>query len=93
MIPEFVQAFVRQLSDLLPSIRTTVDSPAVPEGETFIDIVDGEFATEVSYRPMFGFGIYVTPVTYGQRPDELFRSAQKAAQRSCNSGISFRKMA
>ncbi|UPT92446.1 helix-turn-helix domain-containing protein (plasmid) [Bradyrhizobium barranii subsp. apii] len=50
-------------------------------GESFIDISDGDFRTEVSYRPNFGFGIYVTTGVFGQRPDEVFRNAAKAAKR------------
>ena len=81
MAEETVQTFIAALSELAPNARVTVDAAASPEGETFIDIADGEFFTTVSYRPAFGFGIYVTPSAFGQRPDEVFRSAQKAARR------------
>jgi len=51
------------------------------KGETFIDIKAGSFSTDVSYRPASGFGVYIKNGTFGQRPDEVFRHADKAALR------------
>jgi DNA-binding XRE family transcriptional regulator len=76
-----LEAFLSALREVAPSIIAHIDAPANPKGETFIDLRDGNFNTEVSYRPDVGFGIYVSDPTFGQRPDELYRSASKAAQR------------
>jgi DNA-binding XRE family transcriptional regulator len=35
----------------------------------------------IGYRPDVGFGIFISDSKYGQRPDEIYRSASKAAQR------------
>src|SRR5882672_4445621 len=76
-----VDTFLRMLRRAAPGVRAQVDTPSDPKGETFIDLSDGEFSTEVSYRPEIGFGIFVSERTFGQRPDEIYRSAPKAAQR------------
>ncbi|WP_051462971.1 helix-turn-helix domain-containing protein [Bradyrhizobium sp. URHA0013] len=81
MTSQLVEAFVSALRDLAPDAKIAVDEAESEGGESFIDISDGDFRTEVSYRPSFGFGIYVTPGVYGQRPDEVFRNADKAAKR------------
>ena len=76
-----IDAFVRALREVAPSASTHIDSPSDPNGESFIDLTDGEFSTEISYRPETGFGIFVSDRQYGQRPDEIYRLAAKAAQR------------
>jgi DNA-binding XRE family transcriptional regulator len=78
---ESLDAFLRALHEVAPGISSKIDAPSDPKGETFIDLVEGSFSTEVSYRPDVGFGIYVSDPTFGQRPDEIYRSAAKAAQR------------
>jgi hypothetical protein len=76
-----VSDFIGVLGERAPNIETIVDAPADPKGETFIDVKAGSFSTEVSYRPAFGFGIYIKNGTFGQRPDEVFRHADKAVTR------------
>jgi DNA-binding XRE family transcriptional regulator len=76
-----LDAFLRALSEVAPSARAQIDAPIDPKGETLLDLSDGTFSTEVSYRPDVGFGIFVSDSKYGQRPDEIYRSASKAAQR------------
>jgi DNA-binding XRE family transcriptional regulator len=76
-----VDAFLGALHESAPNISAQIDTPSDPKGEAFIDLTDGAFHTEVSYRPEVGFGIYVSDNTFGQRPDEIYRSASKAAQR------------
>ena len=76
-----IDAFVHALRKVAPSASTHIDSPNDPKGESFIDLTDGSFSTEISYRPEAGFGIFVSDREYGQRPDEVYRSAAKAAQR------------
>jgi hypothetical protein len=76
-----VSDFIGILEKLAPGVETSVDTPSDPNGETFIDIRLGAFSTEVSYRPAFGFGIFIKEGIFGQRPDELFRHADKAATR------------
>jgi len=76
-----LDSFLVALRATSPGMDAQVDAPSDPTGESFIDLSDGDFATEVSYRPTVGFGIYVSDRIYGQRPDEIYRSASKAAQR------------
>ena len=40
---------------------------------------EGNFSIEVSYRLGYGFGFYVGNATYGQKPDEVFRTTNRAA--------------
>jgi DNA-binding XRE family transcriptional regulator len=76
-----IDTFLRALREVAPSAMAQIDAPTDPKGETFLDLSDGAFNTEVSYRPDVGFGIFVSDSKYGQRPDEIYRSASKAAQR------------
>ncbi|QDF41311.1 XRE family transcriptional regulator [Bradyrhizobium symbiodeficiens] len=81
MTAQSIEAFVKNLLELAPNAKINVDEAEADGGESFIDISEGDFRTEVSYRPNFGFGVYVTPRAFGQRPDEVFRTADKAAKR------------
>ncbi|WP_430245071.1 XRE family transcriptional regulator [Neorhizobium sp. DAR64861/K0K2] len=59
-----------------------VDSPKDPDGESFLDIAKGEFSTQISFRPGVGLGVFISEPAFGQRPDEIYRSAEKAVQRA-----------
>lgn len=75
-------AFSELLNKLKPQLNIVVDAPDDAKGEYFIDISDeGNFSIEVSYRLGYGFGFYVGNATYGQKPDEVFRTTNRAAQR------------
>ena len=63
------------------NFTVAVDSPSDPSGETFIDIAKDDFTAQVSFRPNAGVGIFISEATYGQRPDEVYRNAEKAANR------------
>src|SRR3954469_25158613 len=76
-----LDAFLRALRQVAPSATAQIDAPMDPKGQTFLDLSDGTFSTEVSYRPDVGFGIFVSDSKYGQRHDEIYRSASKAAKR------------
>jgi len=76
-----IDAFLRALREVAPGAKAQIDAPTDPKGETLLDVSDGTFNTEVSYRPDAGFGIFISDSKYGQRPDEIYRSASKAAQR------------
>lgn len=86
-----LDAFLTILRELIPGIVAQVDAAAEPAGESFIDIDDGDFSTEISYRPDVGFGVYVGDRIFGQRPDEIYRSATKAARRVAQLSESFKK--
>lgn len=81
LMVDSLDAFLRALRQVAPSATAQIDAPMDPKGETFLDLSDGTFSTELSYRPDVGFGIFVSDSKYGQRPDEIYRSASKAAKR------------
>ncbi|MDP9813914.1 DNA-binding XRE family transcriptional regulator [Rhizobium tibeticum] len=58
-----------------------VDAPDDPNGETFLDISKNDFFTQISFRPHAGLGVFISDDAYGQRPDEVYRNAVKAANR------------
>lgn len=62
--------------------RASVDAPADPAGEWFLDLeVDG-FATSVAWRRDRGFGIFSSGTDgIGARPDEIFRDPSLASRR------------
>lgn len=78
---DFVNDFIRILKTAFRNALIEVDAAETPSGESFITISIGNFQTEVSYRKEAGLGLFHSPATFGQRPDEIFRSAEKAARR------------
>lgn len=89
MMVDTLESFLAALHETIPAMIARVDSPDDPNGETFIDLSCGRFGTEISYRPDSGFGIFISEGAYGQRPDEVYRSASKAAQRIEQLRVSF----
>jgi hypothetical protein len=86
-----IAEFVNALRRLAPRLTVTIDAADDPDGETFLDLSEDGFTAEVSHRADSGFGIYVKPGLYGQRPDEVYKTAAKAAQRIVRLRNSFRE--
>jgi transcriptional regulator with XRE-family HTH domain len=60
----------------------TVDVPADPSGEWWIDLSLGGWETSVAWRPGLGFGLFAASEgDYGERPDEIYRNPELAAER------------
>ena len=79
--PQPIVDFTALLEAIEPSVQVSVDAPDLLEGEFFLDVAFAGFATEVSYRSEVGFGLFVSDGEFGQKPDEIFKSPQKAAIR------------
>ena len=70
------------LAGLKGVTRFSVDAPADPTGEWFLDFVIDGFATSVAWKRDRGFGIFSSGVDgIGSRPDEIFRDASLASRR------------
>lgn len=76
-----IKLFIETLGKLAPDLNVTIDQPRSTKGEIFFDIKGTDVSTEASYKPGFGFGIYTSSPSYGQRPDEVHEAAEKAAER------------
>jgi hypothetical protein len=76
-----VEEFIKALGTLAPPLSFAIDAPDSPQGETFIDIFDEEFATEVSFQRDQGFVVFLSEKGFGQRADEVFRGPAEAAAR------------
>lgn len=70
---------VAHLQELGFAVET--DAPDDSNGETFLDITRNDFSTQISFRPHAGLGLFISDDAYGQRPDEVYRNAEKAANR------------
>jgi hypothetical protein len=81
--PADIAEFVRLLQTEIPDVKVEIDPPGLPEGEWWLDLSRGGFETTVAWRPAFGFGIFTSEPEYGDRPDEIYRNADKAARRIC----------
>lgn len=77
-----VARFIERLQEIEPAVNVAVDPPENASGETWIDISRDRFSTSISFRPGFGFGVYVTSDAYGEGPDEIFQSPEKTARRT-----------
>ncbi|MDF1730860.1 MAG: XRE family transcriptional regulator [Minwuia sp.] len=76
-----IQMFGECLRIAIPDVTIAVDRPDDPDGESWIDIGCGDFATSISYQPRYGFGVHIAAVGYGERPDEIYRTPVTAAKR------------
>ena len=72
---------IKLIETKFENVKASIDLPEDPIGESWIDITAGNFSTSISYRRGVGFGLYIMDSVYGERPDELYRTVEKAAQR------------
>lgn len=61
-----------------PNASITIDRPANPLGEWWLDISTDGFSTSVAWRPAFGFGLFTAQPGYGDRPDKIARTPEEA---------------
>lgn len=81
-----IQKLRKDLHDLIYEI----DPPATDIGEWFVDLQDGDWNSTVSWRPDRKFGLFTSHDGYGERPDEIFADADKAATRLSQMASRFR---
>lgn len=75
-----IDALIACLHDL--NVKPTIDAPADPNGEWWVDLSLGDFSTNVAWRSSRGFGIFTSDKdAYGDRPDETYREPEQAAKR------------
>jgi hypothetical protein len=73
--------FIEAASTQIPGLSIETDAPSDPAGEWFVDLSLDGFRTQVAWRPSFGYGLFTSGVAYGDRPNEIFRTAELAARR------------
>jgi hypothetical protein len=82
--PEQLSDFIDELSRECPGAIVNVDAPRDPKGEWWLDVTSGDFQTNVSWRPKFGFGFFTSDDKgFGDRPDEIYRRPTDACTRLC----------
>ncbi|MFC5507905.1 helix-turn-helix domain-containing protein [Bosea massiliensis] len=75
-----IQRFIQSLA--LTGARHSIDEPADPNGEWWVDLEYRDFQANVSWRLDRGFGVFTSDDdSYGSRPDELYRNPDLAAKR------------
>jgi DNA-binding XRE family transcriptional regulator len=79
--PTPVRRFIEGLTALLSGSQIVLDRPSQPDGEWFIDVACGRFKSTIAWRLKFGFGIFTSEETYGDRPNEIFRQPETAVLR------------
>jgi len=65
----------------LPQSVIELDAPDQREGNWWIDVRFGKRRVTVDYQPARGFGIYDSDAGFGERPTEIYRTAELAARR------------
>ncbi len=79
--PAPISRFDEALRALAPRASLAVDRPDDPKGEWWLDVSSGRFRSSLAWRPSEGFGVFASASSYGQRPDEIYRSPELAAKR------------
>lgn len=69
------------LLEVLPSAVVEVDRPADPRAEWFLDVSTEDFELSIGWRPDQGFGLFTCEEGFGDRPNEVFRTAEMLAAR------------
>lgn len=81
-LPNEISEFIAHLKVNEPTISVQCDAPDNPEGAYYLDLQDGEVGIEVIFRQRVGFGFFIGEAGYGQRPDEIYHTPEKAATRA-----------
>lgn len=69
------------LSGRLPQSQIKVDEPERNGGSYWVDVSIGKKRQTLEYRPGKGFGLFYENAGYGEGPAEIYRTAERAAQR------------
>ena len=80
-LPERLAQFRAALAARRPAVEFAVDRPADPDGEWWIDLRQDGTRYSFAWRSAVGFGLFVGPTGYGDRPDEIHRDPATAAHR------------
>lgn len=79
--PADIADFLAQLRDRLPDATVAVDAPGAAAGEWWLDVEAPDLRATLSWRQDRGFGVFTGEPGYGDRPDELYRHPDLAADR------------
>lgn len=80
-LPAPMAELVSGLQLALPQAIIKVDRPRDPDGEWFVDLEDGAFQAPIAWRTSFGFGLFTSTEGFGDRPSEIFKTAEHAVMR------------
>lgn len=76
-----IENLKRLLTEMLPHSHVKVDEPERDGGNYWIDVSMGKKRHTLEYRPGKGFGLFHEDAGYGEGPAEIYRTAERAAQR------------
>lgn len=76
-----IKTLKRLLTEMLPQSHVKVDEPERVGGNYWVDVCMGKKRHTLEYRPGKGFGLFHEDAGYGEGPAEIYRTAERAAQR------------
>jgi DNA-binding phage protein len=76
-----IENLKRLLTEMLPQSHVKIDEPERAGGNYWIDVGVGKKRHTLEYRPGKGFGLFHEDAGYGEGPAEIYRTAERAAQR------------
>lgn len=80
-MPNDLHVFISALKEHIPNTQIDVDNPLNSNGEYWLDIVSDQFATSVVWQAHRGFGFFTGKSVFSEKPDELYRTPQRAIKR------------
>jgi hypothetical protein len=73
--------FMELVARRLPGSHVKVDEPEHAGGAHWLDVTIGKKRRTLEYRPEKGFGLFQEKAGYGEGPEEIYRTPERAAQR------------
>jgi hypothetical protein len=80
-VPAPICELLAAITARIPGSLAKVDRPINLHGEWFIDIASGDFAIQVAWREVAGFGLFTADEGYGDQPNEVYRRTELAIAR------------
>lgn len=80
-VPQAIATFTALVRSTFPGMSMEIDAPAADDGGWWIDVASGSFRTTLLWQQGHGFGVFTSEEGYGDRPDETYRTPERAFRR------------
>ena len=76
-----IEQLMKQVVRHLPDSHVKVDEPEHTGGSHWVNVTVGKKLRTLEYRPGKGFGLFADNAGYGEGPEEIYRTPERAVQR------------
>ena len=79
--PKAISQFLELMTTAGERFSPAVDAPETESGDWFFDFSSADESLTVEWCEGFGFGLHSSETTFGEQPQEVYRTADLAARR------------